>query len=248
MDSSTELNLVSLVDPTDIRERGLDLTAFYIFKRIIDVVISFIVLLFLLPVMVIIAILIKLDSPGPVFFRQTRVGSQKIKDGESFLWKRHDFSIYKFRSMVNKVSVEVHREYIKAYIDNDEEKMTRMEGTDSGMHKLVNDSRITKVGKILRKLSLDEIPQFWNVIRGEMSLIGPRPALPYEVNLYSPRHMRRLDAKPGISGLQQTTARCIISFDDQVNLDIDYVENQSLWLDIKLLLKTPITVFVQKGA
>lgn len=163
-------------------------------------------------------------------------------------WVRHDFYCVKLRSMICNAREEIHKEYIKAYIADDQAAMKTLEGKDSSMHKLVNDKRVTRIGKILRKYSLDEVPQFWNVLRGEMSLVGPRPNIPYELEMYSARHLLRLLAKPGIMGLQQVTARCTASFEEQVNLDIQYIENQSIWLDIKILCMTPITIFIQKGA
>jgi lipopolysaccharide/colanic/teichoic acid biosynthesis glycosyltransferase len=126
--------------------------------------------------------------------------------------------------------------------------MEALQGVPTQPRKLVNDSRIIAPGKLLRKLSLDELPQLWNVLIGDMSLIGPRPAIPYEVEMYKPWHLRRLEAQPGISGLQQITARCTVDFDQQVQLDIDYIENQSIWLDLKLILKTPLAVFSTSGA
>lgn len=248
MDNQTKVNLVTFTDQIDRRELTLERSFYYAVKRGIDVFGSILTLLILLPIIGIVAIMVKLDSKGPVFFRQTRVGSRMVVKNGIIHWERKDFTVYKFRTMQDKVSADIHREYIKAYIQNDAEKMTRMEGKDSDMHKLVHDLRITRVGKILRKFSLDEIPQFWNVLKGEMSLVGPRPAIPYEVDLYSPWHFERLEAKQGISGLQQITARCITSFDEQIKLDIEYVEKQSLGLDLMILVKTPITVFVQKGA
>jgi lipopolysaccharide/colanic/teichoic acid biosynthesis glycosyltransferase len=161
----------------------------------------------------------------------------------------------------------IHQAYIRALINNDREKMdaiqnaaTRPAGRVSSEekaaiqiaptrpNKLVDDARITTPGRILRKLSLDELPQLWNVLRGEMSMIGPRPAIPYEVEMYKPWHLLRLQAQPGISGLQQVTARCTRDFDEQVALDIEYIEKQSLWLDLKIAIKTPLAIIGARGA
>jgi lipopolysaccharide/colanic/teichoic acid biosynthesis glycosyltransferase len=142
----------------------------------------------------------------------------------------------------------IHQAYIKALIENDEAKMAAIQGAPTQPRKLVNDSRVIRPGKILRKLSLDELPQFWNVLIGDMSLVGPRPAIPYEVKMYKPWHIRRLEAQPGITGLQQITARCNTDFDTQVQFDIDYVDNQSFLLDMKILFKTPLAVISTKGA
>jgi lipopolysaccharide/colanic/teichoic acid biosynthesis glycosyltransferase len=142
----------------------------------------------------------------------------------------------------------VHQAYIKALIENDETQMAVLQGAPTQPRKLVNDSRIIRPGKLLRKLSLDELPQLWNVLIGDMSLIGPRPAIPYEVEMYKPWHLRRLEAHQGITGLQQVTARCTTDFDEQVQYDIEYIDNQSLWLDIKIIIKTPLAILSTKGA
>jgi lipopolysaccharide/colanic/teichoic acid biosynthesis glycosyltransferase len=126
--------------------------------------------------------------------------------------------------------------------------MVALQGAPTQPRKLVNDNRIIRPGKFLRKLSLDELPQLWNVLIGDMSLIGPRPAIPYEVDMYKPWHLRRLEAQPGITGLQQVTARCTTDFDEQVQYDIEYIDNQSLWLDIKIIIKTPLAILSTKGA
>lgn len=221
---------------------------YYIAKRVLDIVLSALALIVLSPVILIIAILIKLDSPGPVFFRQQRVGAKLAGKGKGLHWERQDFHCVKFRSMTTNADQKVHQEYIKAYIANDESVMKEMEGENNTLHKLVNDQRITRVGKFIRKFSLDEVPQFWNVLRGDMSLVGPRPCIPYELEMYTDHHKQRLQAKPGITGLQQTVARCTISFEDQVNLDLEYISKQSFWYDLKILFMTPITIFTQKGA
>jgi lipopolysaccharide/colanic/teichoic acid biosynthesis glycosyltransferase len=126
--------------------------------------------------------------------------------------------------------------------------MSTLQGTPTQPRKLVNDSRITRPGKFLRKSSIDELPQLWNVLLGDMSLVGPRPAIPYEVEMYKSWHYRRLEARPGLTGLQQVTARCTADFDQQIQLDIEYVDNQSLWLDVKIILKTPQAIISTTGA
>jgi lipopolysaccharide/colanic/teichoic acid biosynthesis glycosyltransferase len=126
--------------------------------------------------------------------------------------------------------------------------MSALQGESTQIRKLVNDPRVTRPGKLLRKLSLDELPQFWNVLRGDMSVVGPRPAIPYEVKMYKPWHRRRLDAQPGITGLQQIIARSTADFDQQVQLDIKYIEHQSIWQDIIIILKTPFVILSTKGA
>ena len=123
-----------------------------------------------------------------------------------------------------------------------------MEGDDNSTHKMIKDPRVTRLGRILRKASLDELPQLWNILIGEMSLVGPRPAILYELAEYRPWHFQRLQAKPGLSGLWQVTARSSVEFDEMVKLDIEYIKHQSLWLDLKIILKTPIVVLSGKGA
>jgi lipopolysaccharide/colanic/teichoic acid biosynthesis glycosyltransferase len=142
----------------------------------------------------------------------------------------------------------VHKDYVQALIQNDQKRMFEIQGEDTQVRKLLNDPRIIQPGKFLRKFSLDELPQLWNVLHGEMSMIGPRPAIPYEVEIYKSWHYRRLEAQPGITGLQQVKARCTTDFDAQVKFDIEYVDNQSLWLDAKIALLTPLAVLSGRGA
>ncbi len=248
MDTSSRLKVVPMIDKTEFQSLAIDNTFYMAGKRLMDIVVSLVALILTAPLLILSAILIKLDSPGPVFFRQERVGLRLIRDGKSIVWKQEVFFCYKLRTMVNGAKADPHKTYLRALITQDKEKLREIEGDNPTMHKLVNDTRITRVGKYLRKLSLDELPQFINVLKGDMSVVGPRPAIPYEVEYYSPHYMRRLSVKPGITGLQQTTARCTKSFDEQVNLDIQYIENQSLWQDFKIIVKTPFTIFTQKGA
>jgi lipopolysaccharide/colanic/teichoic acid biosynthesis glycosyltransferase len=163
-------------------------------------------------------------------------------------WRQVTFKCFKFRTMVSNADQSLHKSYIKALINNDTESMAALQGEDTQIRKLTRDPRITRLGKILRKSSIDEIPQFINVLRGEMSLVGPRPAIPYEVEMYKPWHFRRLETKPGITGLWQVTARSSCDFDEIVTLDIQYIDQQSIWLDLKILLKTPIAVLFCRGA
>jgi lipopolysaccharide/colanic/teichoic acid biosynthesis glycosyltransferase len=137
---------------------------------------------------------------------------------------------------------------MKALIENDQEKMNELRGQNTNIHKLIRTPRITRLGKFLRRTSLDELPQLWNVLRGEMSLVGPRPAVPYELDLYKSWYIRRLEAQPGITGLQQVNARSTMDFDQQMYLDIQYIKTQSVWLDLKILLKTPFAVISTRGA
>ena len=198
--------------------------------------------------MLLIAIAIRLYSPGPVFFVQERVGAKRRIRGKASYWERQTFRCFKFRTMHMNSDPTVHQAYVKALIENDREQMANLQGESTEIRKLTRDPRISRPGKLLRKLSLDELPQLFNVVRGEMSLVGPRPAIPYEVEMYKPWHLRRLQAQPGLTGLQQVAARATADFDQQVRLDIEYVDHQSLLLDLKILLMTPFVVLSTRGA
>ena len=221
---------------------------YFIAKRSLDICIAAIILICLSPIMAIIALLVRLDSPGPAIFVQKRVGAKRrIVNGKSY-WKKNEFDFYKFRTMKHHADPTLHKQFLSAFIANDKEKMATLQNGDTHALKLVNDPRITRLGKILRTYSLDELPQFWNVLIGDMSLVGPRPAIPYEVEMYEPWHHRRLDAQPGITGLWQVGARSAVNFDEMVRLDIEYIQSKSFWLDIKIILKTPFAILSRKGA
>jgi lipopolysaccharide/colanic/teichoic acid biosynthesis glycosyltransferase len=225
-----------------------DRSAYYIAKRILDLTITLSALILVLPFMLLIAALIRLDSAGPVLFVQDRIGARRrVRNGRAG-WEILAFPFLKFRTMVQDADPALHQEYIKAFIHNNQEAMAEVQGERTPVRKLVHDPRVTRVGNLLRKSSLDELPQLWNVLRGDMSLVGPRPAIPYEVEEYEPWHLRRLEAIPGITGLWQTRARSSVDFDEMVKLDIEYIEKQSLWLDLRILLKTPLAVAAGKGA
>lgn len=223
-------------------------TYYYALKRVMDFTVALCLSILLLPLAAAIALAIYLYSPGPVFFVQERVGARRIKRGNEEYWESVRFPCYKFRTMKLNVDSAIHQKYVKALIENDQAGMAAAQGRETAVRKLVNDPRLIQPGKLLRKYSLDELPQLWNVLRGDMSLIGPRPAIPYEVDMYKPWHYRRLAALPGISGLQQIKARCVADFDEQVKFDIEYIERQSLWLDVKIALLTPLAVLSARGA
>jgi lipopolysaccharide/colanic/teichoic acid biosynthesis glycosyltransferase len=217
-------------------------------KRCMDVALSAVLLVLLAPLMAVLWLLIRIDSPGPAIFAQKRVGIVPIK-GTSTV-RLSNFTLYKFRTMYTNSDDAGHRAFMQAFINNDQQQVDTLadaDTTQSSRYKLMGDSRITPLGKCLRKYSLDELPQFWNVLMGQMSLVGPRPALPYEVDEYQTWHLQRLSVKPGLTGMWQVTARSACTFDDMVRLDIEYVEGQSLWLDFVILLKTPLVVFTGKG-
>jgi len=206
-------------------------------KRAFDIAGSTLTLILLSPLLLVIALAIKLTSKGPVVFRQERVGQFNGR-----------FTFLKFRSMHAANDATIHREYIKHFIAGDVGSAAS-EQSGPVVYKIQNDPRVTAVGRLLRKTSLDELPQLWNVLRGEMSLVGPRPPIPYELESYEPWHRRRvLEAKPGITGLWQVSGRSRTDFDDMVRLDLRYVLTWSIWLDVKILLQTPGAVFSGDGA
>jgi lipopolysaccharide/colanic/teichoic acid biosynthesis glycosyltransferase len=208
-----------------------------VIKRTVDIVGSVLALVLLAPLFLIIALIIRFTSKGPILFRQERIGQYGTR-----------FTFLKFRSMYAVNNDRIHKEYVKRLITGQVESSESQQG-EKQIYKITHDPRVTWVGWILRRTSLDELPQFINVLRGEMSLVGPRPAVPYEVESYDVWHRRRvLEAKPGITGLWQVNGRSQTSFDDMVRLDIQYVCRCSLWLDIKILLQTPAAVFSGKGA
>lgn len=205
-------------------------------KRFLDIMGAAVGLILFSPIMLITALAIKVTSPGPVIFRQVRLGQRG----------RH-FIFLKFRSMVAGNDDRVHRDYVANLIDGNLEKINQG-GVNAPLYKIKDDRRITPVGKIIRKLSIDELPQFFNVLKGEMSLVGPRPPIPYEVAKYKSWHLRQiLEVKPGITGLWQVEGRSKTSFDEMVRMDIRYVRHFSLWLDLKIMAKTVREVIIPKG-
>lgn len=209
-------------------------------KRLMDVVLSFILLILLSPILLLIILLIKLDSPGPAIFAQERMGY----DWHSRQQRR--FILYKFRSMYHNCDRSVHQEHVEKRIEGG--KGVKNSGHDARLTKLTNDGRVTRVGRILRRTSLDELPQLWNVLRGEMSLVGPRPVPPYEVVAYERWHKQRLNATAGIAGLWQVKGRGRATLDEMARLDIEYINRQSLLLDLKILLLTIPAVISGRGA
>jgi exopolysaccharide biosynthesis polyprenyl glycosylphosphotransferase len=206
-------------------------------KRLIDVVGSVIALMFSAPVFMVIALVIKMSSKGPVLFRQQRIG----RHGEPF-------TFLKFRTMEVNNDPGLHKEYVQKLIAGRAEPAPS-NGNGHGVYKIKSDPRVTKVGAFLRRTSLDELPQLINVLRGEMSLVGPRPPVKYEVDAYDIWHRSRLlEAKPGITGLWQVNGRSRVKFDDMVRLDIRYARTWSVWLDIKIILQTPHAVLIGEGA
>ena len=196
------------------------------FKRAFDVITASLMLVVVSPVMLVIALLIKKTSPGPVLFAQERLG----RDGKPF-------KFYKFRSMEHNSDDAIHRQFVAMFIGGDEDGCADSNAGDQ-VFKMKVDPRITGIGAVLRKTSLDELPQLFNILMGEMSLVGPRPPIAYEIENYQPWHMERLKAVPGLTGLWQVSGRSTVSFEEMVRLDIRYINNWSPWQDFVILLKT----------
>ncbi len=215
-----EINGIPLIGLKEVSMGGLNL----LLKRLIDIMASVAVLAVASPLILLVGIAIKLETPGPILFTQTRVG----RGG------RH-FTFYKFRSM-------------KQGADREIQKLTSLNEATGPIFKMRNDPRLTRVGKILRRLSLDELPQFYNILIGDMSLVGPRPPIPYEVEKYKEWHYKRLEVSPGLTGLWQVSGRSELTFDEMVLLDIWYIENWSLGLDLKIMMRTIPAVLLARGA
>ena len=219
----------------DLAPQDLPAKASQAIKRAIDIVGSLSALILLAPIFAVIAVAIKLTSEGPVLFAQPRVGRYGVR-----------FTFLKFRSMYFQNDPRIHQEYVRELIS---EENGGKDGRDKGEYKMRNDPRVTPLGRFLRMTSLDELPQIFNVLRGEMSLVGPRPPIPYEVEAYDIWHRRRfLEAKPGITGLWQIEGRSRVKFAEMVRLDLKYAKTWTPWQDIKILVRTPWAMLRGTGA
>ncbi len=227
-----------------------DRSYYFFSKRVFDITLALLALVLLWPLLAIISLLVKLDSPGSAFFAQERVGVRLRRYNGKTYWERVLFTCYKFRSMRIDADQNLHRKFVEAYIAGDDARMASIQPDKSGntKYKLNGDPRVTRVGQFLRKTSLDELPQIWNVLKGDMSWVGPRPAIPYEVERYSTWHLRRLEAQQGMTGLWQVKGRGELGFDDMVRLDVEYVDNQSFGLDLKIIFGTVPAVLLKRGA
>jgi lipopolysaccharide/colanic/teichoic acid biosynthesis glycosyltransferase len=204
-------------------------------KRLLDVTLSALLLIGLAPVLAVVAALVKATSRGPVLFTQERIGHMM-----------RPFVMLKFRTMEVNAASAIHEEFVSAFING---RNSEDQADANRVFKIVKDPRVTSIGHFLRRTSLDELPQLWNVFRGDMSLVGPRPPLPYEVAQYKTWHLRRIaGAKPGVTGLWQVRGRSRTTFDEMVRLDLRYVRVRSLWTDVQILLATPRAVISGKGA
>jgi lipopolysaccharide/colanic/teichoic acid biosynthesis glycosyltransferase len=220
----------------DFLQEGEMKKAARLIKRAIDIAGSLVALIVLSPVLLPVALAIKLTSKGPILFKQTRVGQYGVR-----------FTFLKFRSMYFGNNPQIHQDYVRRLISGEDNGAKG--GANGGVYKIKDDPRVTPLGRFLRKTSLDELPQLFNVLKGEMSLVGPRPPIPYEVEAYDIWHRRRfLEVAPGITGLWQVKARSRTKFEDMVRLDLEYARTWSLGLDFKILLETPRAVFFGGGA
>jgi len=202
-------------------------------KRLMDVAMTVPLLVLLMPLFMVIALAVKLDSKGPVFYRAEAVGEGGRR-----------FRMLKFRSMQVNGEHDIHKNFVAKFIKGE----IRREQRENGVLKITEDPRVTRVGRILRKLSLDELPQLINVLKGEMSLIGPRPCLPYEYELYKDWHRKRNSVRPGITGLWQVAGRSEVSFEEMILLDLYYIYNRNLMMDINIFFETIFVVLGMKGA
>ena len=208
--------------------------------RALDIAGALALLIVLAPLLALVSLLLKLDSPGPVLFRQRRLG----RDGRPF-------TVNKFRTMFDGVDHDRHREFVLALISGEREAAQgAAEGSSEGEapFKLTDDARVTRLGRLLRRSSLDELPQLVNVLRGEMSLVGPRPPIPYEVEEYPSHWFARFAVKPGVTGLWQVAGRSQVPLEEMVRLDIEYARRRSLWLNLQIMLRTVPAVLSRRGA
>jgi lipopolysaccharide/colanic/teichoic acid biosynthesis glycosyltransferase len=212
------------------RRAGRLLNASY---RALDIVGSAVLLLVLAPLLGAIAIAIRLDSPGPSLFRQRRLGRN-----------RQPFIVHKFRTMKNGVAEDCHREFVTGLISGDTPELE----VAGSLYKMTEDARVTRCGRVLRRSSLDELPQLWNVLRGDMSLVGPRPPIQYEVDEYPPHWFARFAVKPGVTGLWQVNGRSAVSLEEMIRLDLEYIRRRSLWLNLVIIIKTIPAVLSARGA
>ena len=196
-------------------------------KRTADVVLSLLLILCFIPLMLLAAMLIAVDSPGGILFRQRRLGRDM-----------QDFTVFKFRTMRAEASPELHRLFVAELCRDDGQPLD-----DDSVKKLTHDPRVTRVGRVLRALSIDELPQLFNVLLGEMSLVGPRPALEYELEHYQQDHFARFNVRPGLTGLWQVSGRNLLGFTEMLELDAEYANEASLSTDLKILARTPLAAF-----
>ena len=224
--------------------------AYLVSKRIFDIAFASLALLVLSPLVLLTIALIKLDDRGPAFYRQERIRGRRVRRDGRWQWVAEPFALFKFRTMVVNADADFHRAYIEAYMTGDQARLRAMRpGRRPGeSNRPARDPRVTRVGAVLRKFSIDELPQLWNVLKGDMSLVGPRPPLRYEVDMYDDRALRRFAARSGITGWWQVNGRAAIDFEGGIALDLEYLERRSLLFDVWILLMTIPVVLSRKGA
>ncbi len=244
MIQQVSLELVRRFDPGAVSPLAKDRNYYYSFKRALDVTVAALALVVLLPIMALIAMLIAIDSPGPIIYVQKRVGARRWHRAGYAYWKQDTFKFYKFRTMVCSADSSIHQAFVTDFIKGHVETSS----SNRAEFKLTKDPRVTRIGRILRKTSLDELPQFVNVLKGDMSLVGPRPAMPYEVELYQDCHKCRFQIYSGLTGWWQVKGRSRVSFDEMCSLDTYYIEHACLALDLKILLLTPWAIISGRGA
>lgn len=205
-------------------------------RRVIDLAVAGLLVVVLAPLLLALTLAIRLESPGPALFRQRRIGRGL-----------NGFRVHKFRSMREDANPERHRQYVQALIGGHNRPVER-DGTGPSLYKLAVDDRITGIGRLLRHWSLDELPQLFDVLRGDMSLVGPRPVIPYEVERYPAEWLERFAVKPGLTGLWQVSGRSERTYEEMVLLDIEYARNRTLLTDLRILLRTPAVVLLRRGA
>jgi lipopolysaccharide/colanic/teichoic acid biosynthesis glycosyltransferase len=233
----TDVNLSEGISRQSTAPAGSARSGFSIIKRAMDVCLASAVLIVAAPAMLLIGLLIRLTSRGPAIFKQTRIGLNG-----------RPFTVYKFRTMYQDADFRVHRDHILAFVQGRVEAAPGGVGRQSAAYKLVQDARVTRLGRFLRRSSLDELPQLLNVLKGDMSLVGPRPDVSYSVDQYQEWHKLRLTVRPGITGLWQVTGRGSVSFEEMMRLDCEYVLHQSPWLDLSILIRTIPAVLTMQGA
>lgn len=207
-------------------------------KRAQDVILSATALTLLAPIWLLIALLVRVTTPGPAIYRQKNVVGRYGKM----------MTVYKFRTMYTHMNDDIHRKTIARFVKGEQIDMVEKDGKKVPVYKMTRDPRVTPIGSILRKSGLDEIPQLFNVLKGEMSLVGPRAPLLYEYEHYSAEHKLRLEVMPGITGLYQVTARSAVPFERMIAIDMDYINQRSFWFDLKIMLMTPYVLITGKGA
>jgi lipopolysaccharide/colanic/teichoic acid biosynthesis glycosyltransferase len=222
---------------------------YFALKRAMDVLLVLLLSPLALPIVLVVGIIVRIDSPGPALFTQQRISARRRRRGGDLVWELQPFTFYKLRTMARNADPTLHRTYLDAYIAGDEEAIERLnEGGSDGSYKLAKDPRVTRVGATIRALSLDELPQLWNVLKGDMSLVGPRPPIDYEVERYSKDQLQRLAGPAGLTGWWQVNGRATVTFEEMVALDTSYLSQRSLLHDLTILVRTLGVVVKREGA